>query len=330
MSQGPSAERFVVRLLPVNQGFYLLTYVNARDPRSPPRIMVTQRPGSRDEVSFLHSPDVEDGLLQPGQAVAVACRRATEILVTTCAQGASVSDDVELRFDRLGGGEVERVSGPAAALRAAKQAAAPISAGPARGAARPVAAPSSSKSRPARDTFSADGSDDESYEASDPDEGGLILLAGHVQAAGDVEAGPDGWLGSARGRRWIEGFSASWQESLPGVRLTYAVDVEGNGRSKLCLAGQFAGTRRRAVPLTGVMFELAGPRAAEHELVVRASFLNSPVQEEAGRRVELMGPTGDEPLTGLWVNVRKVVLAQRPKSKPVGAAKGRLRVFRAQ
>ena len=65
--------------------------------------------------------------------------------------------------------------------------------------------------------------------------------------------------------------------------------------------GAFAGTRGRAMALTGLMLELTGPDATLYRFSAEALFLGSPVIRVSGERVVVSGPTGREPLVGLRV-----------------------------
>lgn len=165
-----------------------------------------------------------------------------------------------------------------------------------------------------------------------------FILEGHVQKLGDSRAGASGWLGTATGEDRIESFSVFWVQSIKGVRLTYGCEMPGRGRHTARVPGQMVGTKGQSTPITRVFFELNGSQAAEYEFVVTAAFKGAKPQTLAGRSVELAGPTGLEPLTGLRVDLRERVPeaeAAAAKEAPAAVApspaptRGRVRVFRA-
>jgi hypothetical protein len=83
---------------------------------------------------------------------------------------------------------------------------------------------------------------------------------------------------------------------------------------RLVAVGSFAGTRGRAMPLTGIVLELSGPDASHYQLEVEALFLGSPIKRAVGQRVLLSGPTGREPLVGLRLAL--AVLNDVPQQNP--------------
>ena len=95
------------------------------------------------------------------------------------------------------------------------------------------------------------------------------------------------------------------------LTLRYVVTVGGPRpiMGQFVEAGDFAGTRGRALPLVGMTLEIDGPGAAGRQLMVESIFLGSPQTKIVGRRVVLAGPTGREPLVGLRVRVE-------PKDQP--------------
>ena len=112
--------------------------------------------------------------------------------------------------------------------------------------------------------------------------------------------------------------------------------------------GSFAGTRGRAMPLTGVVFELSGAASSDYQVRVEAAFLGSPTMRVIGKRVVLSGPTGREPLVGLRMNLelatvgsaRDMTPATRPSQpsppkirqpeEPAPKPASRVRVFRSR
>jgi hypothetical protein len=165
---------------------------------------------------------------------------------------------------------------------------------------------------------------------------GYLQLAGHVQHLGDTGADASGWLGAPSGKARLEAFAVSWVNSIKGVRLNYGCEMKSRGRQTARVPGQLVGTRGQATPLTRVFFELTGSQAASYEFVATAAFAGSPPRTETGQRVELSGPTGQETLTGLKIDVRPVqaglgrpVATAQPAGTPPLPERGRVRVFRA-
>ncbi len=167
---------------------------------------------------------------------------------------------------------------------------------------------------------------------------GRFIVEGHVQKLGDTRAGASGWLGSATGEDRVESFSVFWVQSIKGVRLSYGCEMPGRGRHTARVPGQMVGTKGQSTAITRVFFELNGSQAAEYEFVVTAAFKGVQPQTATGRSVELAGPTGLEPLTGLRVDLRERVAEAAeaaPETRAPAAvtaptpARGRVRVFRA-
>jgi hypothetical protein len=187
-----------------------------------------------------------------------------------------------------------------------------------------------------------------------------IRLLGHVAGIGDVRATANEWLAGPTAPSRIEGISIEWPTKPEGVDIRYSVKTAQplNISGRIADLGAFAGTRGRAMALTGVMLELSGPDASLYQFSSEALFLGSPVMRATGERVVLSGPTGREPLVGLRValheansqhdeNSRSDRLGQSsPKTEPQrrqpsppaqglttasqGRASGRVRVFRSR
>ncbi len=175
-----------------------------------------------------------------------------------------------------------------------------------------------------------------------PAPSGHFVAGGHLQRRGECAADEAGWLGAPDGVDAIESFAISWTEPVKGLRLGYGCEMPSRGRHMARVPGQIVGARGQATPITRVFFELSGSAAAEHELVVSAAFRGCPVQVANGGKLELAGPTGQEPLTGLKIDLRVRQSTARPVEAtppvlpaaelPVPAAaneRGRVRVFRA-
>ena len=181
-----------------------------------------------------------------------------------------------------------------------------------------------------------------------------VQVLGHLSGIGDVRVACNEWLGGPTAPKRIEGIAL---EGLPNsVRLRYSARIGGPkpAATQMVDAGNFAGTRGRALPLVGVTLESPAPDASQYTIASNALFLGSPMVRASGQRVVLAGPTRREPLVGLQVSIAEVALpatdtaahwvgfepdgpvddGDRPlaQSKPAAGAKssGSTRVFRSR
>jgi hypothetical protein len=161
---------------------------------------------------------------------------------------------------------------------------------------------------------------------------GLKLL-GHVAGRGDVVVGPNAWIAGPAAPSRVEGVALEWPDKPAGVDIRYAVQFANGqaGSGRMVPLGTYAGTRGRALPLTGVVLEISS--TDELEFVAEAGFLNAPTLRAVGKRVVLSGPTNREPLVGLRIGIERVATMERVATpaeprKPAGSA--RVRVFRSR
>lgn len=132
----------------------------------------------------------------------------------------------------------------------------------------------------------------------------VLVLSGHIELQGDVIANEQGWLGNPLGSKRIEAISVSWPDKPEGVELAYSVQVKGLGRSPVVTSGKPAGTRGRALPITGVTLSLVGEKAALYRLDGAAVFSGrAKVSIESG--IECSGPAGSEHLVALRVLISR-------------------------
>jgi hypothetical protein len=179
-----------------------------------------------------------------------------------------------------------------------------------------------------------------------------LRLVGHVAGIGDVAVGPNEWIAGPSAPSRIEGIGVEWPGKPTHLNLRYSVSVARPQpiAGPMQEVGSFAGTRRQALPLIGVVFELSGPASSDHRLLVEGSFLGSPTMRAVGNRVALSGPTGREPLIGLRLNIESInspatlakiapartmdtaVSPSAPSSatKPKQKSSSRVRVFRSR
>ncbi|MCS3551715.1 hypothetical protein M2202_009705 [Bradyrhizobium japonicum] len=160
-----------------------------------------------------------------------------------------------------------------------------------------------------------------------------IKILGHVAGRGDVVVASNAWIAGPTAPSRIEGIALEWQEKPAGLDIRYAVQfpIGQAGSGKMVLLGTYAGTRGRALPITGVVLQISG--AGGFEFVAEATFLNAPTLRALGKRVVLSGPTGREPLVGIRIGINRLaapdnIVPAKPSPKPVGSS--RVRVFRSR
>jgi hypothetical protein len=161
---------------------------------------------------------------------------------------------------------------------------------------------------------------------------GLKLL-GHVAGRGDVIVGPNAWIAGPTAPSRVEGVALEWPDKPFGVDIRYAVQFANGqaGSGRMVPLGAYAGTRGRALPITGVILEING--TDELEFVAEAGFLNAPTLRAVGKRVVLSGPTNREPLVGIRIGIERVAAVDQVETSPKprkAAGSGRVRVFRSR
>ena len=169
-------------------------------------------------------------------------------------------------------------------------------------------------------------------------DGGIRLL-GHVAGIGDVLVGPSEWIAGPTAPSRIEGIAIEWPHKPGGVDLRYAVKSAAQPATpKMVSLQSFAGTRQRALPITGIVLEMSGPSASNYQLWAEALFLSSPTLRAIGQRVVLSGPTGREPLVGLRIAIQSTEISDEPNLPAQPAAvvsktsspRGKVRDFRSR
>jgi hypothetical protein len=154
-----------------------------------------------------------------------------------------------------------------------------------------------------------------------------IAVVGHVARLGDVVVCANEWVAGPSAPSRIEGLEIRWPGKPQDADLSYGVRLLGDKPDSFRSSdiNAFVGTRGRALPIVGAYFELSGPVAKTHRLVVESLFLSGTPRRQSGDVVKLSGPTGQEPLVGIRLLVEKLqVLPAAPLS-----AQRRMRVFRA-
>ena len=164
---------------------------------------------------------------------------------------------------------------------------------------------------------------------------GLKVL-GHVAGRGDIVVGPNAWIAGPDAPSRVEGVALEWPDKPLSVDIRYAVQLANGqtGSGRMVPLGAYAGTRGRALPLTGVVLEMSG--TDELRFVAEAGFLNAPTLRAVGRRVVLSGPTNREPLVGIRIGIERNATAEvaatpaPPPSRKSSGSSPRVRVFRSQ
>jgi hypothetical protein len=143
-------------------------------------------------------------------------------------------------------------------------------------------------------------------------------ILGHLTGIGDVIVNANDWLAGPSAPTRIEGISLAWPGKPPGLDIRYAVKTAKpqpiSGRTTEL--GSFAGTRGRAMPIVGLMFEICGPAAANFKISLEAIFLGSPATRIVGDRIVTSGPTGREPLVGLRLGLNPTLDLKSAQSAP--------------
>ena len=161
-------------------------------------------------------------------------------------------------------------------------------------------------------------------------------VLGHVSGRGDVVVDANEWIAGPSAPSRIEGIAIDWPNKPSNLEIHYAVKTAkpqpGSGRKTE--VGSFAGTRGKAMPVVGLMFELSGSGAADLQLNLEAIFLGAPATRITGKRIVASGPTGREPLVGLRLALDSLVEVPQPQAKTPagksGQSGGRVRVFRSR
>jgi hypothetical protein len=160
-------------------------------------------------------------------------------------------------------------------------------------------------------------------------------LRGHLSRRGDVEAEAGVWVGGPSAPAAIEGLEIVGP--LPnGVSVEFQPLVATRPQRWLDWApqGVFAGTRGRALSLSGLRIRLTGFAAERFTLAADALFLGSPVISKRGREIELVSSAGADPLVGLRLDILSEPAALEAADATSHFASGtraesRVRVFRA-
>jgi len=149
-----------------------------------------------------------------------------------------------------------------------------------------------------------------------------LRVLGHVGGIGDVIVNANEWVAGPAAPARIEGLAIQWPDKPADLEVRYAVKTAqpqlGSGRA--VPLGSFAGSRGKAMPIVGVMLELAGSAAAHFQFFIETIFLGALAQRMRGKRLVVSGPTGREPLVGLRLALEPVRAAETLAATATGAA----------
>lgn len=158
-----------------------------------------------------------------------------------------------------------------------------------------------------------------------------VYLSGHLSHRGDVMMPSGQWLGGKGAQEQIEGFTVHWPRRPIGVDIGYGCTVAGLGRVPETLTGDYAGTRRRGVPVTSLFLHLRDEKADQYELFLDASFSDGTSVKVSGQKVTARGQDPSSFLVGVCVLVRGKPVVQMGgslASQPSGLQSGRVKLYR--
>ena len=259
----------------LDPGMWIFRYV-ARTPAAvPPLVNLNPAPFGKGVVDFFPSEGVtRNTLVKPGDCIIARVKTAKAVVMISEYHLAGHPSEVTLKLDRIGKG----AAAPAASTV---------------GSEDPVT-PKSAKAKGARGNKA--GPADSLNQLN-------VKLLGHIQMRGDVVVHND-WLGDPNSNHRIEGFALSCDELPEGVSLGYSCRTTRGSQPQVVLANQFVGTRRKAMPITAVAFNLGGPNAGDYVLSGEIAFAGlPPIAIKPGK--ELAGPTGAEQLVALRIAISK-------------------------
>ena len=269
----------------VERGIYALRYV-AADDRPFARADVTVRAG---EIAFVSAPGRSAGeLTAPGTVLVLVVETAGEFEIRVSAT-AGGSTDARFSLDLLDGGEDLQRRRPEFDVD------------------RPTARPRSADPAGRRGDDAVN----------------LSVLA-HVSRRGDVRVGADEWVAGPNEVLPIEGLAIVAGRRDVGIRMRVQSRSSEGRWSRWHDPEDFAGSRQKADPLTGIALALAGEAAPQFEIEADVMALGAPLWTEKGRSIEFLG---FDPIVGFRLRLNPVKADVQPVASPAASP---LRVFRAK
>lgn len=303
------------KVVQLDRGLFFVSYKSADDAVAPPRVVVAPAPGHERRIELVLHPDADEAVLwQPNTSLVVRVEAPATLNVQVLPLRPGGSRAAAVRIEPINHGTPPTLTRtPMAYVPGGMAPGTPMLAG---------AVPYGTDVGP-----------------------GLRVLA-HVAGIGDVMVGQNAWIAGPAAPSRIEGVALEWPDMPLGANIRYAVQFANAqaGAGKMVPLGTFAGTRGRALPITGLVLEMSG--GGDMQFVAEAVFLSAPTLRATGRRVVLSGPTGREPLVGLRINIENLPPLDLPlplpeqapaSSQPAAQASGRkdvssgrVRVFRSR
>jgi hypothetical protein len=95
-----------------------------------------------------------------------------------------------------------------------------------------------------------------------------------LQTWGDTGLNPDGWAGRRGSGLAIEGFAIALVDDLPEAGFSYQSVTAGGALSDAVAAGQYCGTRDKAVPIFGLRLRLDSGAADRFHVTYEVQFVD--------------------------------------------------------
>ena len=99
-------------------------------------------------------------------------------------------------------------------------------------------------------------------------------IVAHIQTAGDTELEPDGWAGKRGSGLAIEGFSIIPEDDLPVAAFSYQTVSADGDLSEPVRAGEYCGTRRKAMPVFGLRLCVEDDFVDAFDVTYEAQFVD--------------------------------------------------------
>ena len=281
------------KTVPIANGLHALVYDSAVDMSAPPVVRVSVDAGNSRSVTLFSVPGASDSVLErPGACLVIRAIEPAQIRIeiTPVRRDGSTAATIKLH----------NISRPSTTI-------APTSSP--RDPAPPHSQASAAKLAPVRDKL---GPRHVTKKRGLTD----LRLVAHIAGMGDVRAKAGEWVAARAASARIEGFAVEWRAKPDNIDIRYAVRIGGGnpGLTDLVTSGAFAGVRGRAMPVVGLTMQLLGPAAGDYRLTVEAVFEGLPKLQAVGEQVVLGGPTGQEPLVNLRLNLEKADAAANMKA----------------
>lgn len=126
----------------------------------------------------------------------------------------------------------------------------------------------------------------------------------HIQDTGDTRFKPDGWIGVLDSAKWIEGLAIEAGPGVPRAEVEYKVVFPGGAMSDVTMAGEYAGSRNRNVPIIGFLLWLRGAAGDGYDGSYRALFTDG---STAGPVLlgDLCCSASQAPLQGFQISLKR-------------------------